>query len=96
MPSDIRTRFYTATCTLATGTGALKLRLRQAFVPGLITLRADEMPWPDLWERFLVVREELAPNNRPDVMLEQWWDFELGRIAQEIVDLYDEITRRSA
>jgi hypothetical protein len=95
MASETRNKFYTATCVLASGTGALKVRLRQAFVPTLITLQEEEMPWPDLWVRFTALKEELAPNNRPDVALERWWDFELGRIAQEIVDIFDEITRRS-
>jgi hypothetical protein len=95
MTSATRDKFYTATSTLACGTGALKVRLREAFVPTLITLREEEMPWPDLWERFTLIKEELAPNNRPDVALERWWDFELGRIAQEIVDIFDEISRRS-
>ncbi len=39
---------------------------------------------------------ELAPNHRPIITLEQWWDFELIRVAQEIVDIYDQITRRLA
>lgn len=92
--SEIREKFHTATSTLASGTGPLKTRLRQAFVPTLITLQAEDFPWPDLWDRFLAVKEELAPNNRPDVALERWWDFELGRIAHEIVEIYDQITRR--
>jgi hypothetical protein len=93
--SDTREKFYTATRILASGTGPLKTRLRQAFMPSLISLRPEDFPWPDLWERFLAVREELAPNNRPDLAMERWWDFELGRIAQEIVDLYDQIARRA-
>jgi hypothetical protein len=95
MASETREKFYTATSILACGTGALKVRLREAFVPALITLREEEMPWPDLWQRFQTIKDELAPNSRPDVALERWWDFELGRIAQEIVDIFDEICRRS-
>ena len=94
MVSETRDTFLTAIRILASGTGALKVRLRLAFMPELLTLQQEDMPWPDLWDRFLTLREELAPNNRPEVTMEQWWDFELGRIAQEIVDIFDEISRR--
>ena len=94
MANETREKFLTATRVLASGTGTLKVRLRLALVPDLLVLRQDQMPWPDLWDRFITLREEVAPNGRRDVALEQWWDFELGRIAQEVVDIFDEITRR--
>ncbi|GAB0118944.1 hypothetical protein [Acidisoma sp. 7E03] len=93
--SETREKFLTATRILASHAGPMKVRLREAFVPDLIALTPADMPWPDLWDRFLTLREELAPHNRADVLLERWWDFELGRIAGEIVDIYDELTRRA-
>ncbi len=95
MTSEARDRFYKATCILASGTGTLKVRLREAFVPALITLREEDMPWPDLWDRFITLRQEIAPDDRPDVLLERWWDFELSRIAHEIVDIFDELVSRA-
>ena len=94
MANETREKFLTAIRVLSSGTGTLKVRLRLALVPDLLVLRQDQMPWPDLWDRFLTLREEVAPNGRRDVALDQWWDFELGRIAQEVVDIFDEITRR--
>lgn len=92
---ETRDKFLTATRILASHAGPMKVRLREAFVPDLIALTPEDLPWPDLWDRFLTLREELAPHNRADVLMERWWDFELGRIASEIVDIYDELTRRA-
>lgn len=93
---DTREKLYTATRTLATGTGPLKARLRASLTKDLIALQPGDFPWPDLGERWSGVMSELAPNHRPIITLEQWWDFELIRVAQEIVDIYDQITRRLA
>jgi hypothetical protein len=90
-----REKFLNATRILASHTGPMKARLREALVPDLLTLTPEDMPWPDLWERFITIREEIAPHQKTDVLLERWWDFELGRIALEIVDLYDEMSRRA-
>ncbi|GAB0114591.1 hypothetical protein [Acidisoma sp. C75] len=90
-----REKFLKATRILASHTGPMKVRLREALVPDLLMLTAEDMPWPDLWERFVTIREELAPHHKPDVLLERWWDFELGRVALEIVDIYDALTRRA-
>lgn len=90
-----REKFLNATRILASHTGPMKARLREALVPDLLTLAPEDMPWPDLWERFITIREEIAPHQKNDVLLERWWDFELGRVALEIVDIYDEISRRA-
>jgi hypothetical protein len=79
---DTRDKLYAATRTLAAGTGPLKTRLRAAFAPDLLGLR------------WAAVVSELAPNERPVITLEEWWDFELIRIAQEIIDIYDQLSRR--
>jgi hypothetical protein len=89
-----RDKLYAATRTLAAGTGPLKARLRSAFTPDLLALQPEQFPWPDLAERWSAVINELAPNGRPIVTLEQWWDFELVRIVEEIVDIYDQVGRR--
>ena len=91
---DTRDKLYVAIRTLASGTGPLKARLRSALADDLIALRPDDFPWPDLAERWSGVISELAPNHRPIITLEQWWDFELIRIAQEMVDIYDQLARR--
>ncbi len=91
---DTRDKLYAATRTLAAGTGPLKTRLRAAFAPDLLALRSEHFPWPDLGDRWGAVINELAPNDRPIITLEEWWDFELIRIAQEIVDIYDQVGRR--
>jgi hypothetical protein len=91
---DIRDKLYGATRRLASGTAPLKARLRAALTAELIALRAEDFPWPDLGERWSGVVNELAPDRRPIIILEQWWDFELIRIAQEIVDIYDQMSRR--
>jgi hypothetical protein len=91
---DIRDKLYGATRRLASGTAPLKARLRAALTAELIALRAEDFPWPDLGERWSGVVNELAPDQRPIIILEQWWDFELIRIAQEIVDIYDQMSRR--
>ena len=70
------------------------MRLRTAFTADLLALRAGHFPWPDLGERWDAVLNELAPNERPIITLEEWWDFELIRVVQEIVDIYDEVGSR--
>jgi hypothetical protein len=93
---ETREKLYPAIRTLAAGTGPLKSRLRASLTKDLIALQPEDFPWPDLGERWSGVMSELAPNQRPIITLEQWWDFELVRVAQEIVDIYDQITRRLA
>ncbi len=93
---DTRDKLYAATRILAAGTGPLKARLRAAFEPNLLTVRSEHFPWPDLGDRWAAVMNELAPNDRPIITLHEWWDFELIRIAQEIVDIYDQLGRRLA
>jgi hypothetical protein len=93
---ETREKLYAATRTLAAGTGPLKARLRASLTKDLVALQPEDFPWPDLGERWSGVISELAPNQRPIITLEQWWDFELIRVAQEIVDIYDQITRRLA
>jgi hypothetical protein len=94
-PEDVRQILYTLIRTLASGTGPLKSRLRAGFTTPVLTLRSEHFPWPDLGARWNGVMDELAPDNRPQVVLDSWWDFELSRIAQEIVDIFDEVARRS-
>jgi hypothetical protein len=91
---DTLDKLFAATRILAAGTGPLKTRLRAAFAPDLLALRSEHFPWPDLGDRWAAVVNELAPNQRPVITLEEWWDFELIRIAQEIVDIYDQVGRR--
>ena len=91
---DVRQTLFALTRTLAAGTGTLKERLRPAFTPAVMALRPEHFPWPDLGLRWGEVMEELAPDNRTHVILAQWWDFELAHIAEEIVDIYDQIARR--
>jgi hypothetical protein len=90
---DTRDKLHAATRRLASGSGPLKARLRAAFTPDLLNLGPEDFPSPALWERWLALREELAPNQRPDIILASWWDFELTRIAEEMVDIYDQLTR---
>jgi len=91
---DTRDKLYAAVRILGAGTGPLKTRLRAAFSPDVLALRSEHFPWPDLGDRWTAVVNELAPNDRPTVTLQEWWDFELIRIAQEIVDIYDQLGRR--
>lgn len=44
-------------------------------------------------ERYIAVMEELAPNGSVGAALEDWSDDSLRRIAQEIVGVYDQVTR---
>ncbi|WP_419760428.1 hypothetical protein [Acidisoma sp.] len=89
-----RDKLYGAIRKLAGGTGTLKERLRSALTVEVMTLRADDFPWPDLGQRFDAVINEIAPDRRTHIVLAQWWDFELGHIAEEIVDVYHELSRR--
>ncbi len=91
-----RDKLYSATRLLASGTGALKVRLRAAFTPELMALRPEDFPWPDLGERWATLRAELAPDERPQIVVASWWDFELVRVAEELVDIYDSVSRRVA
>src|ERR1700761_539487 len=91
---DIRDKLYGATRRLASGTAPLKARLRAALTAELIALRAEDFPWPDLGERWSGVINELASDQGPIVLLEQWGDFELIPIAQAIGDTYDQLARR--
>ena len=91
---DIREKLYGATRRLAGGVGTVKARLRAALTPEVMALQADDFPWPDLGSRFDGVIEEIAPDRRTHVVLMQWWDFELSHIAEEIVDIYDQVARR--
>jgi hypothetical protein len=93
---DAREALYQAMRALAAGTGPLKTRLRAALTPALMALRAADFPWPDLGQRFETVMSELAPDQGANVILAQWWDFELSHIAEEIVDIYDQVARRLA
>jgi hypothetical protein len=92
----IRETLYTATRLLASGTGALKVRLRAAFTPELMALRPEDFPWPDLGLRWGTLLDELAPDRRPQILVASWWDFELVRVAEELVDIYDQVSRRLA
>ncbi len=92
---DTTNKLHAATRLLAGGTGPLKARLRAAFTAELMALRPEDFPWPDLGVRWGAILEELAPNHRPIITLEPWWDFELSHIAEEIVDIYDEAARRA-
>ena len=91
---DVRDKLHAATRALASGTGPLKARLRKAFAPDLRALRPEHFPWPDLAARWSAVIDEVAPHDRSVLTLEEWWDFELVRIAEEIVDIYDQAGRR--
>jgi hypothetical protein len=91
---DTRETLHAAIRALASGTGTLKTRLRAAFTPEVLRLGAGDFPSPELGVRWMAVREELAPSQRPDIALARWWDFELSRIAEEIVEIYDQLTRR--
>jgi hypothetical protein len=90
---DTRDKLHAATRRLAAGTGTLKARLRAAVTADLLGLRPEDFPSPALWERWRALRDELAPDQRPDIALTSWWDFELSRIALELVDIYDQLTR---
>ena len=92
---ETRDKLHAATRALAAGTGPLKARLRAAFTAELMALRAEDFPWPDLGVRWAAILAELAPDQRPVITLEPWWDFELSHIAAEIVDIYDQAARRS-
>ena len=90
-------KLYLANRNLAAGTGPLKQRLRDAFIPHLMTVVPHrDLLWDDLRQRFEALMEDLAPNNRVDVALEEWSEFDLIRIAQEIADIYDTVARRVA
>jgi hypothetical protein len=91
-----REKLYTATRLLASGTGALKVRLRAAFTPELMALRPEDFPWPDLGQRWSMLLGELAVDQRPQIVVASWWDFELVRVAEELVDIYDLVSRRVA
>ena len=72
----------------------MKERLRAALTPEVMALHADDFPWPDLGSRFDGVIHEIAPDRRTHVVLMLWWDFELSHIAEEFVDIYDQVARR--
>ena len=91
---DTLDKLYGATRRLAGGMGTLKERLRAALTPEVMALEANDFPWPDLAQRFQAVVHEVAPERRSHVMLAQWWDFELSHVAEEIVDIYDQVARR--
>ena len=91
---DVRGVLFGIIRILASGTGTLKERMRPAFPAEAMALRPEHFPWPDLGARWGAVMAELAPNNRPQLKLAPWWDFELAHIAEEIVDIYDQIVRR--
>jgi hypothetical protein len=91
-----RDKLYNGIRLLASGTGALKVRLRAAFTPELMALRPEDFPWPDLGERWSALLGELAADQRPQIVVASWWDFELVRVAEELVDIYDLVSRRVA
>jgi len=74
--------------------GPLKARLQAALTLEVMTLQAEDFPWADLGQRFEAVINEVAPSRGSHVVLAQWWDFELSHIAEEIVDIYDQVARR--
>ena len=87
-------KLYTAVLILAKGSGRLQERLRDAYVPHLISLQADHhFPWPSLRRRFVDLMDEVAPNGDFGTALSNWPDYDLQRIATELVGLYDSVTR---
>jgi hypothetical protein len=89
-----REKLYGATRRLAGGMGPVKARLRAALTPEVMALQADDFPWPDLGLRFDGMLDDIAPDRSTHIVLMQRWDFELSHIAEEIVDIYDQVARR--
>lgn len=88
-------KLYTAVLILASSSGSVQIRLRNAYVPHLMNLRSQHhFPWPDLRQRFEDLMEELAPNGQIDVALANWPDEDVKRIIEGLVGLYDLVARR--
>ena len=84
-------KLYTAVLIVASESGSIHERLRGAYIPHLMSLRADHhFPWEDLRQRFKDLIEELAPNGRVDIALATLPEIDLKRIVEELVGLYDE------
>lgn len=88
-------RMHLAVLTLASGTGSLRDRLRDAYTDNLRPLRPEHhFPWPDLRQSFEDLMQDLAPERRIEAALASWSDEDLRRIAKLIVSLYDRVARR--
>lgn len=88
-------KMYLAVRALATDTGSLRARLEDACIPSLISLRLEHhFPWPDLREDFENLMHDMAPEGHFKAALALWPEEDLKRIAGDIVDIYNRITRR--
>jgi hypothetical protein len=87
---------YLANRKLAAGSGLLKERLRETFNPNLMTLVPErDLPWCDLREGSETPMLDFAPNGRVDIALGSRPEFDLSRIAQEIVSIYDGVAQKA-
>jgi hypothetical protein len=87
-------KLHVAVSILATGTGTLMERLKDAHVSSLIRLQTDDFSDVDTRNRFAILMDGISPQGRSDVALAMWTEEELRRLAEEVVKLYDAVTRR--
>ena len=58
-------------------------------------MKLQPLPWPDLQERFEILRLDLAPSNVVTLQtLEQWPDADIRRMAEELFELFLSVSGR--
>lgn len=88
---------FTGVSILASGSGSLRERLRDAWFSSFIRLMGHPIPWPEIREKLEDIGERLMPeiSEAPDAV-PTMQNHELRKIASEIVDLYDSVCREYA
>jgi hypothetical protein len=87
-------KLHIAVGCLAAGSGTLRERLLDAYMPSLSLIRPEqEIPWPALRQRFVGLMEDLAPGGDVKAALAGWSEENLRRIAIDLVGIYDHVTR---
>lgn len=85
---------FNAISILASGSGGLRERLRDAWFDSLIRLQGHPIPWPELREKFDDIGERLTPEiSAGPEAVHRMHDDDLRKIASDILSLYDSVCR---
>ena len=80
---------------LACTEGRLRDRLGSTWPGNLELLSLHRLPWPDLDERYEIIRADFAPALPGSNSLRHWPDEDVQRLAGDIFALFYEVFRRS-
>jgi hypothetical protein len=79
---------------VASGSGSLEGRLKDAYTSSLIRIRADRHLDDDLQQQYIQLRDAIASDDPAIAPLSAKTDEELQQIAVGLVSLFDKVARR--